>query len=283
VTTPPQDENGVLALDNAGRVTLHDGGDIFTFRADGMLETQASAVDSRKPASLQNVYSGTPSRLTQIKDPVSGRAHTLRYNRAGDDCYGGSKGPAGTDAMPPSQMLCRITYWDGTETRLWYAQGRLARIEDPGSENNDYLYDANGLVTAVRSPLVTDWVAADPANRNVADYYTTIAYANQNGRTQVTTVTDPAPATGAPRPATGYRYDPANRTTYTDTAGVTPATGFASKVTFDDADRTLSTTDAAGGISAQEWNPKDQPGTPATATPAPSSATASPETAMPRT
>ncbi|MFK0243398.1 PA14 domain-containing protein [Amycolatopsis azurea] len=257
--TPPQNEDGVLALDTSGRVTLHEGGDVFTFRADGKLDTQGTAADSRKPAALQNIYSGTPSRLTQIKDPVSGRVHTLHYNRPGDDCYGSLAAPAGTDALPPSQMLCRISYWDGTETRLWYAQGRLARIEDPGAENNDYLYDANGLVTGVRSPLAVDWVAADAAHRNTTETYTAVAYAVQNGKTQVTSVTEPAPAPGQPRPSTGYRYDPANRTTYTDTAGLTPATGFSSKVTYDEADRTLSTTDATGKTSSQEWSPKDLP------------------------
>ncbi|WP_409463266.1 PA14 domain-containing protein [Amycolatopsis sp. GA6-003] len=257
--TAPESEDGVLALDTGGRVTLHDGGDVFTFRADGKLDTQSSAVDSRKPAALQNIYTGTPARLTQIKDPVSGRAHTLHYNRAGDDCYGSIKVPAGADALPPSQMLCRVSYWDGTDTALWYVQGRLARIEDPGAENNDYLYDEGGRVTAVRSPLAADWVAADPASRNLIDYYTTIGYADQNGKTQVTNVTESAPGPGQPRPKTTYRYDPANRTSYTDTAGLSPATGFASKVTYDDADRTLSVTDAAGKTSAQEWNPKDLP------------------------
>ncbi|MBB5857214.1 RHS repeat-associated protein [Amycolatopsis umgeniensis] len=256
--TPPQDENGILALDTTGRVTLRDGGDVFTFRADGKLDTQASVTDSRKPAALQNIYTGTPSRLTQIKDPVSGRAHTLHYNRAGDDCYGGTSAPTGTDTLAPSQMLCRVSYWDGSQTFLWYAQGRLARIEDPGSENNDYLYDGGGRVTAVRSPLVTDWVAADPASRNLIDYYTTIGYADQNGKTQVANVTEPAPAPGQPRAKTTYRYDPANRTSFTDTAGLNPATGFASKVTYDEADRTLSTTDAAGKTSTQEWGAKDQ-------------------------
>ncbi|HKS47042.1 MAG TPA: hypothetical protein VJT49_18405 [Amycolatopsis sp.] len=57
---------------------------------DGKLDTQASAVYSRKPAALQNIYGGTPARLAQIKDLVSGRAHVLHYNRTGDDRYGSS-------------------------------------------------------------------------------------------------------------------------------------------------------------------------------------------------
>jgi RHS repeat-associated protein len=258
--TPPDGEDGVLALDTAGKVTLHDGGDVFTFRADGKLDTQASATDSRKPASLQNIYDGTPSRLVQIKDPVSGRAHVLHYNRAGDDCYAGVAPPPGSDALAPAQMLCRITYWDGTESRLWYSQGRLSRIEDPGAEVSDYGYDATGLLTSQRSPLVNDWFAADPAARaGATDVRSEITYDSTSGKPKGTKVVEPAPMPGQPRPGTTYRYDPANRQTFTDTAGLAPVTGFASKVTYDAADRTTSTTDSAGKVSAQEWGPKDLP------------------------
>ncbi|MFI9382107.1 PA14 domain-containing protein [Kutzneria sp. NPDC052558] len=256
--TPPQDEDGVLALDNTGRVTLADGGDVFVFRADGKLDTQTAAIDSRKPAALQNIYNGDPSRLTQIKDPVSGRAHVLHYNRSGDDCYGGATPPAGADTAAPAQMLCRISYWDGTESRLWYSQGRLARIEDPGSEVTDFGYDAVGLLTSQRTPLVNDWIAADPANRaGLTDIRSDISYDSASGKPKATKITEPAPRSGQPRGATSYRYDPANRTTYTDVAGLSPATGFATRVTYDDADRALSATDSAGRATSQEWSPKD--------------------------
>ncbi|WP_275895924.1 MULTISPECIES: PA14 domain-containing protein [Amycolatopsis] len=258
--TPPTGEDGVLALDNAGRVTLSDGGDVFTFRSDGKLDTQASSIDSRKPAALQNIYDGTPSRLVQIKDPVSGRAHVLHYNRSGDDCYHGLTPPVGADAVAPSQMLCRISYWDGTETLIWYSNGRLARIEDPGSADTDFGYDADGLLTYQRSPLVNDWVAVDPATRYTNfDVMTKIDYDKTSGKPKAVKVTEPQPAPGQPRPETSYRYDPANRQTFTDTAGLNPAIGFASKVTYDEADRTLSTTDAAGKTSTQEWSVKDLP------------------------
>ena len=86
---------------------------MYVFRADGKLDTLSSSLDSKKPAALQNLYDGTPSRLREIKDPVSNRSHRLFYNRSGDDCYGGATPPAGADASPPAQMLCRIVYWDG--------------------------------------------------------------------------------------------------------------------------------------------------------------------------
>ncbi|WP_328614435.1 PA14 domain-containing protein [Amycolatopsis sp. NBC_00355] len=258
--TAPDGEDGVLAVDSAGKVTLQGGGDIFTFGADGKLESQALAVDSRKPASLQNIYNGTPSRLAQIKDPVSGRAHVLHYNRVGDDCYSGATPPPGADALAPAQMLCRISYWDGSETRLWYTGGRLSRIEDPGSEVTDYGYDSAGLLTSQRSAMVNDWIAADPAARSGAtDVRSEITYDSSSGKPKATKVVEPAPAPGRTRSETGYRYDPANRQTFTDVAGLTPATGFADKVTYDGADRTTSTTDSAGRTSSQEWGARDLP------------------------
>ena len=258
--TPPANEDGVLGVDAAGKVTLTDGGEVFVFRADGKLESQTSSVDSRKPAALQYIYDGIPSRLREIKDPVSQRSQILHYNRAGDDCYGGVTPPAGAQALPPSQMLCRISYWDGTETRLWYVGGQLGRIEDPGSEISDYGYNAAGLLAGMRNSLANDWIAADPANRkaNEGDLTTVITY-DTGVKPKATNVSLSVPAIGRPREGNTYRYDPANRTTFVDTAGLSPAVGFSSKVVYDDADRALSTTDSAGRVSSQEWSPKDLP------------------------
>ncbi|RBY96562.1 hypothetical protein DQ237_07985 [Blastococcus sp. TF02-8] len=256
---PPTGEDGVLAIDSSGRITVTEGGQVYAFRTDGKLDSLTSVLDSRKPAALQNVYSGTPSRLTQIKDPVSGRAHTLTYNRPGENCYGGANVPAGFDAAAPGRMLCRVTYWDGTETRYWYAQGRLARIEDPGGELTDYAYDASGLLTGVRDSLGADWVAANPAANAAADATTTIGYTTHRGKPAAQVVAGPKPSATQERPQRSYRYDAATRTTFVDVAGLTPAGGFASKVVVDDADRLLSATDATGRTKSQTWNVKDMP------------------------
>jgi RHS repeat-associated protein len=255
---PPDGEDGVLGLDTSGRVTLTEGGDVYVFRADGKLDTQSNVLDSRHPAALRNIYSGTPSRLVRIEDPVSGRSHQLFYNRPGEDCYGGASAAAGFDALPPAQMLCRVAYWDGTQTRFWYSSGRLARIEDPGSELTDYSYNTDGLLAGVRDPLGADWVAADPANHPAADATTQITYTTVNGKPAASSITAPVPAPGQPRPQHSYRYDPANRTSYVDVAGLTPAVGFYTKLTYDTADRTLTSTDATGRTTTQTWNVKDQ-------------------------
>ncbi|SER12773.1 RHS repeat-associated core domain-containing protein [Actinokineospora terrae] len=255
---PPADEDGTLGLDATGQVTVTQGSDVFVFRADGKLDTQSNLADSRKPAALQNLYNGTPSRLVQIKDPVSNRLHQLYYNRPGEDCYGGASVPSGADSLPPAQMLCRIVYWDGSTSRLWYKSGQLFRIEDPGSKLTDYTY-TNGVLTGVRDSLAADWVAVNPGVRDTAATYTAIGYDNTAAVKPVaTSVTSPAPTSGAARPQHSFRYDRPNRIAYTDIAGITPAIGFFNKVIYDDADRLLSTTDATGKVSSQTWSVKDQ-------------------------
>ncbi|MEV5300269.1 PA14 domain-containing protein [Amycolatopsis methanolica] len=212
--------------------------------------------DVRHPAALQYVYddSATPARLKTITDPVSGRSMTLSYNRPGDTCYTGLTPPPGADANAPSQMLCRIAYWDGRQSVLWYTNGQLSRFEDPGSEITDFGYDTTtGLLTKVRDPRAADWVAVDPTNRDNDTTRWLVAYTSG----KATSVTGPAPAVGAARPAHSYRYDPANSQTFTDVAGLTPETGFFSKVTYDSAYRTLSTTDATGKTSSTTWDNRD--------------------------
>ncbi|WUL19880.1 PA14 domain-containing protein [Amycolatopsis sp. NBC_00355] len=260
--TAPDNEDGTIALDTAGKVTLNEGGAVYVFRSDGKLETQTSVLDSRKPATLQYLYDGTLSRLREIKDPVSQRSHVLHYNRPGDDCYGGVTPPPGAAALPPSQMLCRITYWDGTETRLWYTGTgtlSLGRIEDPGSEITDYGYNAQGLLAGTRNSLANDWIAADPASRKASegDLTTTITY-DAAAKPKASNVSFSVAAIGQPRPGRTYRYDTGNHQTFVDVAGLNPATGFYSKVTYDAADRALTTTDATGRTTSDTWNVKDQ-------------------------
>ena len=257
--TPPAGESGILGLDTTGKITLHDGGSLYSFNADGTLASQSSVVDSRKPATNVMSWTGSPSRLAQISDPVSGRAHKLFYNRAGDDCYGGRTPSAGSDALPPSQMLCRIQYWDGTQTLLWYRSGAIARIENPGNAMTDYGFNADGTLAGIRDALAVDWAAQDPANRNIAETYTTVDYGVVGARRGAVNVLAPAPngQAGANRPWHAYRYDLPNRQTFVDVAGVTPASGYSTKVTFDDADRQLTSTDATGLTTSTTWNSKD--------------------------
>ncbi|WP_169813716.1 PA14 domain-containing protein [Nocardia pseudobrasiliensis] len=205
---PPPDEDGVLAFDANGRISVTENGVVSLFNPDGTLAAVSTVLDSKKPAALQYVYAGTPPRLTQIKDPVSGRSHTLSYNiDNSDSCYGGATKPQGATSAPQGK-LCRIIYWDGTETRLWYDRLTLQRIENPGGVQSDFAYlrilekkecrpnpqkgkpdicntvdpiedrdGPHGPITKIRSPLGNDWIAAQPPFSLHSEAVTDIGYA----------------------------------------------------------------------------------------------------------
>ncbi|MBF6354919.1 hypothetical protein IU449_10230 [Nocardia higoensis] len=288
---PPRDEDGVLAVDADGRISITDDGVVSVFNIDGTLAAVSNVQDSKKPASIQYLYSGTPTRLTEIKDPVSGRSHILHYNTDNSDsCYGGASFPSGSHPAPP-QRLCRITYWDGTETLLWYAVGALARIENPGAEIRDYSYvsldaarleydqagsdtaaklramDAVGPMEQVRDSLAVDWRAAQTTTPPRYTDSTFIEYdafhdditAGLPPHSRVISVTAPAAngVTLAPRASHTYRYDIPGKKGYIDIAGLDT---FGDRtLTWDAAGRTLSATDAHGNTERTEWNPKDYP------------------------
>nr|WP_264085102.1 PA14 domain-containing protein [Kibdelosporangium phytohabitans] len=294
--TPPAGEDGVLAFDAGGRITVTDSDTVSVFNPDGTLASVASVLDSKKPAALQYSYSGSPSRLTQIKDPVSGRAHTLHYNTDNSDgCYGGVSRPPGSDAAPP-HMLCRIRYWDGSETRLWYQMETLSRIENPGADIRDYDYqnraaakqqyqeagdneelkqkavDSIGPLTTLRSGLAYDWVARQPPssgngctnNEDVASVCTVIGYDSVIEQPQeppalrAVQVLAPAPdGRQAARAEHFYQYYLERKQATVAVAGVYDATR-SRTVTYDDAGRTLSTTDFTGAVISAEWNAKDK-------------------------
>lgn len=258
--TPPAGQPGVLALDTGGKITLQEGGSVYNFNADGTLASESSVVDSRKPAANLMSWTGSPSRLSQITDPVSQRSHKLFYNRPGDDCYAGRTPPPNGDTLPPSQMLCRIQYWDGTQTYLWYRGGMFSRIENPGNDFTDYGFNPDGTIVATRDALAVDWAAQDPATRNIIETYTVVNYGTVGTRKGATSVQAPTPdgKPGGHRPAHAYRYDPANRQTFVDLSWHYPASGYHTKVTYDDADRQLTSTDATGKTTSTTWNSKDQ-------------------------
>lgn len=256
---PPDGEVGTLAMDTAGRITLTYGTDVYVFNSAGKLESQSSAVDTRKPAALQYVYDGSPSRLKEIKDPVSGRSHKLHYNRPGDDCYAGATPPPDAERLPPSQMLCRIEYWDGTQTKLFYYRGNLVGVEDPGREMTQFSFTSNGLLDGMRESRAADWVAQDHANRNTdAANYVVHYYDHTATKPVVRTIYQPYTTHGEERGYHSYRYDAGAKTSYVDIAGVNPAIGFSRKVVYDDAFRLLSSTDATGKTTSQTWSVKDQ-------------------------
>ncbi|MFE3498403.1 PA14 domain-containing protein [Kitasatospora sp. NPDC059160] len=294
---PPAGEDGVLAFDTSGRITLTEGDTVSLFNPDGTLAAVESVLDGKKPAALQYLYSGTPPRLTQIKDPVSGRSHQLFYNTdGGDGCYGATPRPPGSDPAPP-QMLCRIRYWDGSETRLWYQMGTLARVENPGAVMQDFDYlgrasakqrydeagdneeekqkalDSIGPLATIRDALAYDWVAhqapsAANACTNTGDtaaVCTVIGYDSVTEQPQeppalrAVQVLAPAPdgRSADKRAEHFYQYYLERKQATVALAGVYDSTR-SRTVTYDDAGRTLVTTDFTGASIAAEWNTKDQ-------------------------
>ena len=112
--TPDSGLTGHLAFNwTAGQVgwDFNDSGFAEHFNVDGTLAWAFNATDDRHPAALQYVYAslgtGLPSRLTQIKDPVSNRAVVLRYS--GDTgCH--ARPNTSYDSAPPGGMLCQADF-----------------------------------------------------------------------------------------------------------------------------------------------------------------------------
>ncbi|MFC3966525.1 PA14 domain-containing protein [Nocardia jiangsuensis] len=287
--SPPPGRDGVVALDADGRISVTEAGSVSLFNPDGTLAEVSTVSDSKKPASLRYLYSGSPARLTEIRDPVSGRSHILHYNTDGTNgCYGGTPLPVGAETPPPHQ-LCRITYWDGTQTLLWYSLTILARIENPGGVTHDFNYrdyaevrsalqDANteaerrrlkesiGPLALIRSPFANDWAAYQNYQGNqISTISTAIGYTafteeiGQPQRLRVTGVAGPAhdgSFTGK-QVTHRYGYDLAGRKSTVDNATIGALGSVERTVTWDPAGRQLSSTDAVGDVTRSEWNAED--------------------------
>lgn len=272
---PPPGEDGVLATDASGRVSLHDGGTTYAFDEGGRLASVRTAADDQSPAAPAYVWSGTPLRLRSVTDPVSGQSIAFTYG--GDAACGPP--PENFLRVAPSSMLCRADYsWDATSTSLWYdAFGQLARVSDPGvaggrRADEDFGYTA-GLLGSVRDTLASDAVAAGVAAAG-APSTTVIAYSGS----KATSVTAPVPRATEARPAHFYEY-PSTSSTVVKVAGLagatnppalsrqvgldpkgrlatdTDGTGRTTSYSFDDADRLQSLTDPAGRRSTTIYDP----------------------------
>jgi RHS repeat-associated protein len=296
--TPPVDEDGVLARDVAGRLSLHaEDGMTYAFNADGTLASASAPRDDRNPAAACFAWgpspgvAGSPSRLRGVTDPVSGRTMTLSYGgdtaaTVANGCMGPTAtmptlacpGTAPTNlAVAPPGMLCLVSYWDATSTKLWYTPvavapdttpQRLARIEDPGAAAPaappvvDFAYEQSfGRLAQLRSPLVADAVASgvlSSVDDGGSTYRSVVTYDPTSGK--ATSVSAPTPAPGgavATRPVHSYDYRSPNETWVHVALGNTTLEphGFARKVTFDQpGGRLLSDTDATNRTTTATWD-----------------------------
>lgn len=271
---PPVNEDGQLVRNADGTHTLQDvDGRTYIFNVDGTLSSVTSSADDRSPAALQYEYqsvNGGPSRLYKIKDGVNNsRAATLYYS--GDtNC---ATAPAGFDTTAPTGMLCAVATSDGRQTNLFYTSGQLARINRPGNDNTDYLYQiishstdiAGYMLTGTRNSLANDAIAAGVRNDD-NEAQTEIAY-DYAGK--VISITQPAPTPGATRAQHTVEYL-AGTKSYVDSngvtipgyagitkehfTGVTEPNGFAREVRYDELYRTVKDTSFDGQTATSEWD-----------------------------
>lgn len=247
----PDGEHATLAVAADGTLTAQaEDGTTATFTAAGDLATLTSPADHAKPAAPTYAWTGSPSRLASITDPVSRRAITLTYAPSGCPSVAGY-------SAPPPGSLCRIDYgaFAGGETDLLYSGGHLARIVDPGGATTDLGYDAAGRLAAYRDVLTNDVIAggamSDPASTT---HLTQIAY-DAVGR--VASITGPVPSPGALRPAHRYTYAAAD-VTLVGVDGADAPVGYARRVSTDGLGRIATDADGAGNATTFTWDPKGE-------------------------
>lgn len=269
--SPPAETDDVPVVNADGTVTmLGADGVVSRFNVDGTLADVTTAADTLKPAGAKAIYgpgsdpAGQP-RLVRLEDRLAAsRAIQLRYNQAGlGPC---PTAQAGFDAAAPAGMLCAIEYPDGTSTRLYYSNGLLARISDPGDEATATMTAApegravtdlvwsNGQIISIYTPANNDRINAQTvaastipaAERIPADQLRTdIAWSG----TKPTLVTGAAPRVAAARPSTSVSYQSAASTS----VAIAGISGTARTVTFDTSGRTLTDTDAVGRVTTTSW------------------------------
>ena len=281
--TPPPGEDSTLTKNSDGSWTLIGGdGYSYNFDAAGQLTAVTSPTDdAHRGAPTYNyglLSDGVTSRLLSIVD-APGRTMTLQYaGQSGVTCPTGT----GFDANAPVDMLCRVSYADqgstpgfgSGETDLYYSNGHLARITNPGggtagTPTTDFAYSnrtVNGLpaslLTGVRDQLINDLIASgiitDPNNSDGTPnlvHFTQIGY-DTSGR--VTAVTLPEPdSTGNNIPSHTYGYPSGGLTGGTTTmtvAGETTAQGWARQVIYDSAGHATTDTGADNIAVNYTWD-----------------------------
>lgn len=254
--TPPAGEFGTVSLDANGLIVFTDeSGTVFHFSKEGRVASATPAADGLKPAAPLPVYNSR-GLVTQIHDPLSktgstyGRSITFTYQNDTVNEAACAENPADTYIIaPPTNMLCRITYPDGTFTRLRYnASAQLVIITDPGNETTTFAYDAGGKMIQVRDSTANDALAVGLASS--ANSATQITY---DAERRVKTVTLPAPdgVTASARPMKTYVWKVGGQNeTHVQVAGLS---GNPAKVTYDNAWRQLTTTTPLLVTTTQQW------------------------------
>ncbi|MFH9786786.1 PA14 domain-containing protein [Streptomyces anulatus] len=158
------------------------------------------------------------------------------------------------DKAAPAGFVCAVAVPGAGTTQLHYREGKLTRFENPGAEKTDLGFSADHRLTAVRTPLLMDWIAVDPARRDSKAAQYRVDYSR--GGQFPTSVTGPEPTGFATRDSRSPQHAYTFRTDGADVrvAGVdTPR-----RTTHDASGRLLTDTDATGRTVRTAWTPTDQ-------------------------
>ncbi len=244
--TPPAGESGNLVRNLDGTLTLTDAdGRTYLFDTAGRITSVATPTDDRSPVALKYEYTGSPARLSIIKDGIDNtRSGTLYYSGA-SQC---GTPPSGYSAAP-ANMLCAYVTTDSRTTYFYYdASGRLGRVTTPGDQATSFGYDSLGRLTSQRSALAHDAVAASirPDNASVLSEitYDTLGRAAD--------ITLPSAQNNGFRAVHRYQYLP-NETRTTE-VGETEPLGYSQRVEYDTLYRTTKSYDKAGLATTTEWH-----------------------------
>ncbi|HET6954866.1 MAG TPA: PA14 domain-containing protein, partial [Acidimicrobiales bacterium] len=267
----PEGIDDIVSLAGDGRVVVHDDvGYSYDFWPDGGLRAITSALDDTHPAAATNHFDGD-GHLDRITDPVSGRSVELVYAAQDNDdsrCPDAPSGKPAGDFGSVAGMLCKVNYWDGTSTDLYYLDSSelLAYVANPGEGWWAFAYDAKGRLSAVSDPLANDALRAG-VRADDDGLFTKIAYEDlppPSVYSRVQKVTAPkAQATDTERAERTYGYEQvvaggllSGGSATVSRAGDPPGTLYRT-VAYDYRGRPASDTNSVGQITRSYWNIRD--------------------------